>query len=216
MIKVHGLKISNHSAMIRFSLMEKKIEHEWKESLPYTMSGDKTVLERSAQGAVPILEFDGEFISETQAIMSYLEKKFPEVALISSDPFEYARTIEIIKILELYLEYQARLFYPSVFFGGPKKEDNLEDIKEKMHRALTILEKKASFNPYTVKNFSYADIYLSLVLFNTDAVCKQIYNWDIYEEFKKLEETVKLVNSRETAKVIYKDIAEGMEKLQNS
>ena len=118
MIKVYGLKISNHSAMIRFALMEKKIEYEWEETFPFSMSGDKTILDRSAQGAVPILECDGEFYSETQAIMSFIEKKFPDISLISSDPSEYARTIEIIKIFELYVEYQARDFYPIVFFGA--------------------------------------------------------------------------------------------------
>ena len=35
---------------------------------------NKTILDRSAQGAVPILECDGKFYSETQAIMSFIEK----------------------------------------------------------------------------------------------------------------------------------------------
>ena len=37
---------------------------------------DKTILDKSTNGAVPILEYDGQFISETLAIMSFLEKNF--------------------------------------------------------------------------------------------------------------------------------------------
>ena len=216
MLQVYGLKISNHSAMVRFALMEKKIDYEWKETFPYSMSGDKTILNRSAQGAVPILECDGQFYSETQAIMSFIEKKFPDISLISGDPSVYARTIEIIKIFELYVEYQARHFYPSVFFGAEQSLDNSEDIKVKISRGLNIIEKKAVFGPYMLDEFSYADIYASLVLSTTYEVCQKIYNWDIFQDFKKLAEVIKVINSRETAKIIYDDIAKGMEALKKS
>ena len=65
-------------------------------------------------------------------------------------------------------------------------------------------------------NFSYADIYASLVLSTTYEVCQKIYNWDIFQDFKNLAEVFKLINSRETAKIIYDDIAKGMEALKKS
>ena len=70
MIKIYGLKVSNFSSMVRFALMEKNIEFEWIETF-FSMSGDMTVLDRLTNGAVTILEYDGQFISETLAIMSY-------------------------------------------------------------------------------------------------------------------------------------------------
>ena len=54
--------------------------------------------------------------------MTFLEKKFPDIKLISDDPLEYTKTIEIIKILENYIENSARNFYPFVYFGGEKKK----------------------------------------------------------------------------------------------
>ena len=73
MIRVYGLKISNHSTIVRFALMEKKFNYEWEETFLYSISGDKTILDRSIQGVVPILECDGKFNSKTQAIMSFIE-----------------------------------------------------------------------------------------------------------------------------------------------
>ena len=216
MVKIYGLKVSNFSSMVRFASMEKNIEFEWIETFPFSMSGDKTILDKSTNGAVPILEYDGQFISETLAIMSFLEKKFPDIKLISDDPLEHAKTIEIIKILEIYIETSARNFYPFVYFGGRKKEDNLDQIKETIDRGLSILEKKASLSPFMVSKFSYADIFASMSLFPTQAVCEKIYSWNIFDDYKKLGESVEDINSRDAAKIIYADIEEGMEQIQKS
>ena len=216
MIKIYGLKVSNFSSMVRFALIEKNIEFEWIETFPFSMSGDKNILDKSTNGAVPILEYNGQFISETLAIMSFLEKKFPDIKLISDDPLEHAKTIEIIKILEIYIETSARNFYPFVYFGGKKKEDNLDQIKETIDRGLSILEKKASLSPFMVSKFSYADIFASMSLFPAKDVCEKIYNWNIFDDYKKLEESVENINSREHAKTIYSDIEKGMEQIQKS
>ena len=98
MVKVHGLSLSNHSAMVKFALKEKKIDFEWIETLPYSMSKDETILEKSAIGALPIVEYEGEFISETLAIFAFLDQKFPDTKLFSTDPLENAKTVEIINI----------------------------------------------------------------------------------------------------------------------
>jgi len=216
MIKIYGLKVSNFSSMVRFSLMEKNIDFEWIETYPYSMSGDKSILEKSTNGAVPVLEHDGQFISETLAIMTFLENKFPKIKLISNDPLENAKTIEIIKILENYVETPARNFYPFVYFGGEKKEDNLNHIKDTIYRGLNIIEKKASLNPFMVNNFSYADIFASMSLIPANEVCKKIYDCDIFDDFKKLGDSIENINSRVAAKIIYSDIEKGMEEIQKN
>ena len=53
-----------------------------------------------------------------------------------------------------------------------------------------------------------------MALFPTNAVCKEVYNWDVFEDFKKIAHTVEIINSRDSAKTIYSDIAKGMEELK--
>ncbi len=214
MIKIYGLSVSNHSAMVKFALIEKKIEYEWIETLPYSMSKDESILEKSTLGAVPILEHEGVFISETMAILGFLERKFPDIKLASLDPLEYAKSLEIMKICQLYIELQARNFYPFVFFGGEKKEDNKLQIKEMINMGLKSIEKKAVLNPYMVNNFSYADIFVSLALWPTIEVCKQIYDWNILEDFKKINNSLMLINSRDAGKKVYDDIAKAMDAMK--
>ncbi|OUU63718.1 MAG: hypothetical protein CBC22_00265 [Alphaproteobacteria bacterium TMED62] len=216
MLKVYGLSLSNHSSMIKFALKEKKIDYEWIETLPYSMSNDKSILEKSAIGALPIIEYQGEYISETLAIFSFLDKAFPNIKLFSEDPLEFAKTIEIINICQFYIELQARNFYPFIFFGGKKPEGNIDMIKDKIHMGLKSLEKKSTLNPYMINNFSYADIYSSFAIFTTIPVCKQIYDWDILQDFIKLSDSLDIINSRDTAKAVYNDVAEAMNKLNNN
>ena len=216
MIKVHGLSLSNHSSMIKFALKEKKIDFEWVETLPYSMSKDESILEKSAIGAVPIIEYQGEYISETLAIFSFLEKTFPDIKLFSEDPLEFAKTIEIINICQFYIELQARNFYPFIFFGGKKPEGNIDVIKDKIDMGLKSLERKATLNPYMINNFSYADIYASFSIFTTIPVCKQIYDWDILQDFKKVNDSLNVINSRDIAKSVYDEVSKAMENLNNT
>ena len=64
-----------------------------------------------------------------------------------------------------------------------------------------------------INNFSYADIYFSFSIFTTIPVCKQIYDWDILQDFKKLSNSLNIINSRDTAKAVYDDVTEAMNKL---
>ncbi len=211
MLKVHALTVSNYSSMLKFALLEKKIDYEWIETPPFSISKDESIFDKTTLGAVPFIEYEGNYISEIFAIFEFLEKKYPEVKLMSSDPLESARTIEIMNICQLYIELQARNFYPHVFFGGEKKEDNIESIKETINMGLKSLEKKATLNQYMVNNFSYADIFASLAIWPSIPVCKQIYDWDILDDYSKIQQSLKIIDSREAGKKTYDDITKGME-----
>ena len=53
-------------------------------------------------------------------------------------------------------------------------------------------------------------------LFPAKAVCENVYSWNIFDDFKKLGESLESINSREAAKIIYSDIEKGMEQIQKS
>ena len=96
------------------------------------------------------------------------------------------------------------------------KKGNIDIIKDKIDMGLKSLEIKASLDPYMINNFSYADIYASFSIFTTIPVCKQIYDWDILENFKKVANSLNIINSRDIAKSVYDDVAKAMEQLNNN
>ena len=67
-----------------------------------------------------------------------------------------------------------------------------------------------------LSNFSYADIFASMTLFPAKAVCEKVYSWHIFDDFKKLGDSIENINSRDVAKTIYSDIETGMEQIQKS
>jgi len=50
-------------------------------------------LARNPQGFVPTLEIDGHQLTQSLAILDYLDARFPEPAFVSSDPARRARTL---------------------------------------------------------------------------------------------------------------------------
>ena len=57
---------------------------------------------RNPLGALPVLELDdGRFLTESLAIIEYLEERYPDPPLLGDDPFERARVRELERITEL-------------------------------------------------------------------------------------------------------------------
>ena len=59
-------------------------------------------LQRNPLGKLPVLEFeDGRFLTESTAIIEYLEELHPENPMIGADPRERARTRELDRLADL-------------------------------------------------------------------------------------------------------------------
>ena len=80
MIKLHGFASSNYYNVPKLAMMEKGIEFE--EVLAYTGFGPNykpEYLDRTPLGKIPALETPEGFISESRAILDYIERTHPAV-----------------------------------------------------------------------------------------------------------------------------------------
>ena len=92
MIKLHGFSASNYYNVPKLALLEKGVAFEEVES--YTGVGPKykpEYLDKSPLGKVPALETDEGFISESRAILEYIERAYPQHSLLPATPFRYHR-----------------------------------------------------------------------------------------------------------------------------
>ena len=76
-------------------------------------------LAKSPMGKIPCIETSDGFLSESGAIMEYLEDTHPAKALLPNNAYTKAKVRELNKVLELYIELAPRRHLGSVFFGGP-------------------------------------------------------------------------------------------------
>ena len=127
MITLYGSAISNYYNKIKLALMEKEIAF-LEEAVP--PSQDEFVLKRSPLGKIPFIQTPEGYLSESQAILEYLEESFPEHPLYPADAFDRAKCREFIQHLELNVELIARRLYMEAIFGATVSSETKEEVKK--------------------------------------------------------------------------------------
>jgi glutathione S-transferase len=153
MIKLHGFSASNYYNVPKLALLEKGIEFE--EVLSYTGVGPKykpEYLDKSPLGKVPALETEEGFISESRAILEYIERAHPTPSLLPNTPFGAAKVQELSQFIELYFELAARRMIPNLLSGTEPNPTVLKEFETNITKATTALAKLSNF-----ENFAYGD-----------------------------------------------------------
>ncbi len=83
MLRVYRIPFSTNVERVALALGHKGIEVEWVDVDPADRS---PVVAASGQPLVPVLEADGEVVSDSTAIVEWLEERFPEPALFPAEP----------------------------------------------------------------------------------------------------------------------------------
>jgi len=155
MITLYGSAISNYHDKVKLALLEKGIPFREEKASP---SRDETFLRKSPLGKIPFIDTEHGPLSESQAILEYLEDAYREQPLYPADPFARAKCRELIQHLEVNMELIARRLFPEVFFGGKVSEETRQDVKAKLETGLKGLARLAKFGPYVFsESFSAAD-----------------------------------------------------------
>ena len=100
-MKLHGLPLSNYYNMAKHAVLQKGIVCEFVNTRP---SQDPDYLLKSPLGKVPLLETPHGFLSETDAILDYLDEGFAGPKLFPEDAFARAKVRQLMKVQELYIE----------------------------------------------------------------------------------------------------------------
>lgn len=145
MIRLSGFAVSNYYNKVKLVLLEKEIPFQ--EELMYPTQ-KQLLLERSPSGKIPVIATEQGYLSESQAILEYLEEAYPEKPLYPTDTFERAKCRELILHLESNVELNARRLYKEAFFGGTVSAETKDEVREKLEIGLQCLSRMAKFSPY--------------------------------------------------------------------
>ncbi|WIO73170.1 glutathione S-transferase family protein [Porticoccaceae bacterium LTM1] len=156
MLKLHGVAVSNYYSMVKLALLEKGIDFEEVRTPP---SQEPEFLQMSPLGKIPCIETPNGFLSESVAIIEYLEDLDPEPPLYPLDAFESGKVRQLVQLLVLYVEMPVRRLLNHVFFGGDLADYTRQEVQEALDRSLPALQRAAKFSPYvTGGTFTAADI----------------------------------------------------------
>lgn len=204
MITLYGVAISNYYNKIKWAMMEKEIAFLEEFVAP---GQTDAVLKRSPLGKIPFIKTADGYLSESQAILEYLEDSYPEHPLYPTDAFERAKTRELIQHLELNVELIARRIYSQAIFGGTVSSETIDEVKVKLEAGLKGLARLIKLEPYALgSEFSAADIvawpHLQLVSFAS----QKIYGTDLVSEhIPGIDAYIKLIESRPYAQQVGND-----------
>jgi len=204
-MKLYGMALSNYTNMVRTALAEKGLDYELVVEFPNQEEG---FLARSPMGKVPCLEVDGTHITETSAILDYIEESQPQPALLPCDSVARAKVRELCKSLELYVELIARKGVGAAF--GREVPDHVKKgIARDLPRGMKAIGQLTHFSPYIAGDeFTYADLVGYYTMTLASALAQANCEMDIFALLPGSKEWYDMLSERDSIKGANADMAE--------
>jgi glutathione S-transferase len=156
MLVLCGFSLSNYYNKVKMALLEKGVP--FTEEVVKTGSREEAVLASSPLGKIPFIRTEQGTLCESQAIMEYLEDRFPEPRLTPADPWQAAKVRELVTFIDLHLEIVVRELYPQAFFGGTVSDANKARVRTLLEKNIAGFRRLARFAPYVAgPTFTQAD-----------------------------------------------------------
>jgi glutathione S-transferase len=159
-ITLHGSAISNYYNKVKLALLEKDVPFtEQHAGTPGAATADPAVLQSSPLAKIPFLTTEQGPLCESQAILDYVEARWPQPPLLPADAYAAAKVRELTTFIDWHLEIAARQLYGSAFFGAPALSDaRKESVRKQLVTNIAAFRRLAKFSPFVAGDtFTQAD-----------------------------------------------------------
>ena len=199
-MKLYYFHIAPNPTKVRLYLAEKaeagtRIElEEIVVNLPKGEQRTDAHLARNPLGRLPVLELDdGGHLTESLAIIEYLEELYPDPPMIGSDPLERARVRELERTIDLgVLARVARIIHNTRSpLGRPPNESTARQERESLPEFLHYLDGRIGAGPFVMGDRpTIADCTLFAACrfaefgqVELDPACTNVHRW--YRDFRQ-------------------------------
>ncbi len=194
MIRLYGHALSNYYNMVKVALLEKGFDFE---EVPAGSGSDPKLLTRSPLGKIPYLQVSEGYLSETGAILDFLEDIQPDMPLYPEVPFERARVRQLMGIAATAIDAPVRPAVTIMLAGGIPGEDILNPMRQGLERGLAGLGRVARLDPWLAgDDFTYADIVAYYALQLAGYMARAYLHWNILTAVDGLDDWRRLVGER--------------------
>jgi glutathione S-transferase len=202
-LRLLGYPVSNYVNICRAALIEKQIDFDF---VPTRSSQEAAFRAQSPLGKIPVLETADGVLTETVAILDYLDDEFPDVSLRSDTPFERARARQVINIVQLYVEAQVRQLFAGVFMGGTNAPATEASVRAMLDRSAAALRQLLAPAPYLFgMRPGQADLFTFYNLDIADRVTCFVYNRSIVDEVGGLANWMTAMHDRASTRLVMAD-----------
>jgi len=177
MIKLYGSPVSNCYNTVLAALRHKGLAVEEAHG---SASWEPAFLHHSPMGKIPYVVHGDSSISETSAIVEYLDEVFAGPALFPGNALQRARQRQLMKFVELYVEAPARRLFPGVFWCQSNPQLHIDEVRPIMERGLTAIGLLLQSEAFLRETPACAAAFYSYFSLNLAAlVTRQQYNWEL-------------------------------------
>jgi glutathione S-transferase len=208
-ITLHGSPISNYYNKAKLALLEKGIPFtEQYAGTPGSSTSDPAVFDSSPLGKIPFITTEQGPLCESQAILDYIEARWPQPPLLPADAYAAAKVRELTTFIDWHLEIAVRQLYGSAFFGAPALGDaRKESVRKQLVGSIAAFKRLAKFSPFVAGDtFTQADCAAFNNLPLVGMASKAIYGEDLLQaagvDYKPY---VKMVGERPSAQKVVAD-----------
>lgn len=181
MLRLHGFAVSNYYNMVHLALLEKGLAFA---TVSVYGSQDEAFLAISPRGKVPVLQTEQGYISETGAILDYLEDLGQGRPLLPVAPFARAQVRALMREIELYIELPARSCYAEAFFRTPVETAIKDKARSDLQAGIAALKRHGRFAPYVAgEQLSLADLYFLYSIDLAEAVAQKVLGFELLRDF---------------------------------
>jgi glutathione S-transferase len=178
-MKLHGLPLSNYFNIAKHAVLVKGFACEFVTTRP---SQEADFLQKSPMGKIPLLETADGYLTETDAILDYLDEAFPVPRLFPQEAFARAKVRQLMKVQELYIETPVHNLV-GVIFGRDVPQQVKDASQPEARKGLAALGRLAQFSPWIAGNeFSAADIFVFYSFVLSNRLTQLTYQWDMLPE----------------------------------
>lgn len=173
-----GFALSNYVNKVKLVLLEKGLPFSEELVAPGHKPDD--LLDASPLGKVPFLRTEHGTLSESSAIVEYLDALAPTPALLPSDPWAAAKVRELAVFIDLHLELVARELYTQAFFGGTIGDSQKARVRKLLDKNIGGFKRLARFSPHVAgEAFTLADCAAYVTLPLVALSSKIVYGEDL-------------------------------------
>jgi glutathione S-transferase len=202
-LRLLGYPVSNYVNIVRAALLEKQLPF----AFVITRASQEPDFRRmSPLGKIPVLDTGEGYLSETVAILDYLDDEYPGVPLRHLDSFSRARSRQIINLVQLYVEAQVRQLFPGAFMGGSNTEATEAAVRAMLDRATGALSQLLTPFPFLFgERPGQADLFLFYNLDIAERVSRFVYQRSIIDEIGGLDEWLAAMHDRPSTQLVLAD-----------
>lgn len=199
-LRLLGYPVSNYVNIVRATLLEKELSFEF---VPTRASQDAAFRHLSPLGKIPVLETEAGCLTETVAILDYLDDAYPDIPLRPARAFERARARQTINIIQIYVEAQVRQLFPGLFMGGDNLPTTEASVRAMLDRATGALAQLLAPKPFLLGDRpGQADLFAYYNLDIADRVTRFVYDSSIIDEIGGLDAWLAAMTARPSTQLV--------------